>query len=164
MASYLSTSSSSACKSYSVDYKRHSTVDINKCLKNGPISNWIYHYHWVDLLARNESKCEFQFIFRIAYISKYTSSHKNLLFLYSMLLYFSSRVQLQVKSPKEIKILLILSVYVHIPPSPEKQCFEDCRIEESWAVDAIRLTNTREEGKKLPMKQKVDEIVRRDQI
>ena len=55
MASYLSTSSSSACKSYSVDYKRHSTVDINKCLKNGPISNWIYHYHWVDLLARNES-------------------------------------------------------------------------------------------------------------
>ena len=116
MASYLSTSSSSACKSYSVDYKRHSTVDINKCLKNGPISNWTYH--WVDLLARNESKCEFQFIFRIAKSSgilhKYTSSHKNLLFLYSMLLYFSSRVQLQVKSPKEIKILLILCVYVII--------------------------------------------------
>ena len=39
-------------------------------------------------------------------------------------------------------------MYVHIPPSPEKQCFEGWRIEESRAVDAIRLTNTREEGKK----------------
>ena len=55
-------------------------------------------------------------------------------------------------------------MYVHIPPSAEKQCFWGRRIEESWAVDAIILTNIREEGKKLPMKQKVDEIVGRDQI